>query len=297
MRPMENVHSLREQVAAWVRQLQDSICGALEAADGAARFREDLWQREGGGGGITRVMEAGALFEKAGVNTSEVFGAVPPALTGQMKGSGPEFYATGLSLVLHPRSPHVPTVHANFRFLARGDAAWFGGGSDLTPYYPVEEDVAHFHRVQKEACDKHDPAFYPRFKAWCDEYFTIPHRGEMRGVGGIFFDELPATEASFSFVRDAGAAFLPSYLPIVERRREQPWGEVERAWQLHRRGRYAEFNLIYDRGTTFGLRSNGRIESILMSLPPLVRWDYDVQPAPGSREEAATRFYQPRDWA
>lgn len=294
---MSTNETLRSRVAAWVRSLQDEICEALTRADGAAAFREDLWKREGGGGGITRVMQGGALFEKAGVNTSEVYGKVPPQLASQMKGEGDEFYATGLSLVLHPENPHVPTVHANYRFLARGDAAWFGGGADLTPYYPHEEDAAHFHRVQREVCDAHDPDYYPRFKKWCDDYFTLPHRGEMRGVGGIFFDELPATEEVFAFVREAGAAFLPSYLPIVERRRGMAWGERERAWQLHRRGRYAEFNLIYDRGTVFGLRSNGRIESILMSLPPLVRWDYDVRPEPGSPEEAATAFYQPRDWA
>ena len=288
---------LRERVAAYVRELQDRICAALESVDGEAKFREDRWRREGGGGGITRVMEGGAVFEKAGVNTSEVFGAVPSALAGHMKGEGAEFYATGVSLVLHPHNPHVPTVHANYRFLARGDRGWFGGGADLTPFYPVEEDVRHFHRTLKAACDEHDPAFYPRFKAWCDEYFSLPHRGEMRGVGGIFFDELPGDEASFDLLRSTGDAFLPAYLPIVERRRASHWTKEERSWQLHRRSRYAEFNLIYDRGTTFGLRSHGRIESILMSLPPLARWGYDVQPAPGSAEERATAFYQPRDWA
>ncbi len=280
-----------------MRDLQDRICAALEAIDGQAGFREDLWDRAGGGGGITRVMEGGAVFEKAGVSTSAVFGAVPEKLAGQMKGEGPEFYATGVSLVLHPRNPHVPTVHANFRYLARGDTAWFGGGADLTPYYPREEDVRHFHRTLRDACDRHDPSYYPRFKKWCDEYFYLPHRGEMRGVGGIFFDELIADEAAFAFQQSAGESFLPSYLPIVEARMGEAWTEAERGWQLHRRGRYAEFNLIYDRGTTFGLRSAGRTESILMSLPPLVSWNYDVKPAAGSAEEAATSFYLPREWA
>lgn len=289
--------SLRSRAAAYVRSLQDQICAALESIDGEATFREDLWEREGGGGGITRVLEGGAIFEKAGVNTSEVFGAVPPALASQMKGDGAEFYATGVSLVLHPKNPHVPTVHANYRFLARGERSWFGGGADLTPYYPREEDVRHFHRTLKEACDLHGSEHYPRFKRWCDEYFSLPHRGEMRGVGGIFFDELTGDEESFAFLRSTGDAFLPAYLPIVERRKDEAWNEAEREWQLHRRGRYVEFNLIYDRGTTFGLRSNGRIESILMSLPPFARWGYDVKPEPGSAEERAQAFYQPGDWA
>jgi len=288
---------MRERVAAYVRELQDRICESLEALDGAARFREDRWEREGGGGGITRVLEDGGVFEKAGVNTSEVYGEIPEKLASQLKGSGDTFYATGVSLVLHPRNPHVPTVHANFRLMARGEGAWLGGGADLTPYFPVEADVQHFHRTLKAACDAHDPAYYPRFKKWCDEYFYLPHRGEMRGVGGIFFDELEATEENFAFLRSAGDAFLPAYLPIAERRANLPWNERERAWQLVRRGRYVEFNLVYDRGTIFGLRSNGRIESILMSLPPLASWHYDHHPLPGSPEERALAFYQPgRDW-
>jgi coproporphyrinogen III oxidase len=294
---MSKMETLRKEAEAWVRDLQDRICAALEAVDGEATFRQDLWKREGGGGGITRVMQEGAVFEKAGVNTSEVYGKVPPGLVGQMKGEGDEFYAAGVSLVLHPHNPHVPTVHANYRILSRGDTMWFGGGADLTPYYPREEDVRHFHRTLRDACDRHDPSFYPRYKKWCDDYFTIPHRHEMRGVGGIFFDELVADEAAFAFVRDAGEAFLPAYLPIVEKRRGEPFTEAERRWQLIRRGRYVEFNLIYDRGTLFGLRSAGRIESILMSLPSLARWEYDHHPAPGSQEELALSFYQPRDWA
>ncbi|AKU90264.1 oxygen-dependent coproporphyrinogen oxidase [Vulgatibacter incomptus] len=294
---MAETPSLRDRASTYVRDLQDRICAALEAADGKARFHEDRWEREGGGGGISRVMEGGAVFEKAGVNTSAVYGEVPSALARDLKGAGPEFYATGVSLVLHPRNPHVPTVHANFRFLARGDSAWFGGGADLTPYYPREEDVRHFHGTLKAACDAHGPALYPRYKKWCDEYFYLPHRREMRGVGGIFFDELAGTEESFAFLRSAGEAFLPAYLPIVERRKDDAHDERHRAWQLHRRGRYVEFNLIYDRGTIFGLRSNGRIESILMSLPPLASWDYDPTPKPGSPEEQAVAYYQPRDWA
>ncbi|HEY0839602.1 MAG TPA: oxygen-dependent coproporphyrinogen oxidase [Vulgatibacter sp.] len=290
-------HPLRDRAAAYVRELQDRICAALEAMDGEARFRQDAWDRPGGGGGLTRVMEGGAVFEKAGVNTSAVHGKLPAILAEKMKGDGDSFYATGVSLVLHPRNPHVPTVHANYRFISRGSAAWFGGGADLTPYYPREEDVRHFHRTLKEACDRHDPSLHPRFKKWCDEYFTIPHRGEMRGVGGIFYDDLEATDANFAFVMSAGDAFLPAYLPIVERRMGDAYGERERRWQLHRRSRYAEFNLVYDRGTTFGLKTQGRIESILMSLPPLATWDYDVRPEPGSPEEAATAFYQPAEWA
>ena len=292
------MESMRERAAAYVRELQDRICQALETLDGSARFREDLWEREGGGGGRTRVMEGGAVFEKAGVNTSEVFGEVPEKLASQLKGSGSEFYATGVSLVLHPSNPHVPTVHANFRFMSRGEGAWLGGGADLTPYFPRESDVRHFHRTLRAACDAHDPSYYPRFKQWCDDYFYLPHRGEMRGVGGIFFDELPADDAHFDFLRSAGDAFLPAYLPIAEKRQGTPWNERERQWQLVRRGRYVEFNLVYDRGTIFGLRSHGRIESILMSLPPLAGWHYEHRPAAGSPEAAALAYYQPgRDWA
>lgn len=287
---------LRRRAVAYFRELQDRICAAIEEIDGKACFREDRWQREGGGGGITRIIQDGAVFEKGGVNTSEVYGEVLPAMRDELAGEGESFYAAGISLVIHPKNPHVPTVHANYRIMSRGEKAWFGGGADLTPYYPVEEDVVSFHRVLKEACEAHDPSYYPRFKKWCDEYFTIPHRGEMRGVGGIFYDDLPVSEESFAFVRSVGDAFLPAYLPIVERRRDEPYGEEERRWQLIRRGRYVEFNLVYDRGTAFGLRSGGRIESILMSLPAMARWEYDHRPAPGSREEQALAYFQPRDW-
>jgi coproporphyrinogen III oxidase len=285
-----------DDAARFFAELQDRITRALEALDGAARFREDEWTREGGGGGRTRVIEGGALFEKGGVNWSDVHGDLPAELAAQVPGEGTRFRATGVSLVLHPRTPMVPTVHANFRAIEKGDRRWLGGGADLTPYYPWLDDVVHFHRVWKDACDRHDAGHYPRFKKWCDDYFFLPHRGETRGVGGIFFDYLEATEAAFAFQRDAGDSFLPAYLPIAERRRGEPHGEREREFQLYRRGRYVEFNLLYDRGTTFGLKTRGRTESILMSLPPLARWGYDWKAEPGTREAELTGFLRPRDW-
>ena len=287
---------LRERAAALFRECQDRYTAALELVDDGGRFREDRWERPGGGGGVTRVLEDGAIFERAGVNFSEVHGEVPSALDPELRGEGSVFFAAGVSLVLHPKSPHIPTVHANFRLLERGGKTWFGGGLDLTPAYGRTEDVAHFHRTLKEACDRHDPGYYPAFKARCDEYFYIPHRREMRGVGGIFFDDLAPTEETFAFVREVAAAFLPAYVPIVERRKDVPWNDREREFQLLRRGRYAEFNLVYDRGTVFCLRTMGRIESILMSLPPKARWAYDWKPLPGSQEEYAMGFFQPRDW-
>lgn len=291
--------SQHEHCAAYFAGLQERICTALEELDGDGRFREDLWERPGGGGGRTRVLTEGRLWEKAGVNFSAVFGQLPAAFAEQLPGQGRDFTATGISLVLHPRNPFVPTVHANFRFLTKGDRAWFGGGADLTPYYPYREDVIHFHRVWKTVCQRHPPPVdYDRFKRWCDEYFYLPHRGEARGVGGIFFDYLEGDwEKLFAFVRDAGNAFLEAYLPIARRRQHEPYGERERAFQLFRRGRYVEFNLLYDRGTLFGLKTSGRTESILMSLPPLVRWPYDYHPEPGSREAALYDYLQPRDWA
>jgi len=233
------------------------------------------------------------------VNFSSVRGDLPEEFAAKIPlGSGTSFFATGVSLVFHPRSPMVPAVHANFRYLQKGDAAWFGGGTDLTPYYPYSEDASHFHLVIKQACDVHDPAFYPRFKKWCDDYFTLKHRGEMRGIGGVFFDYLAGDlDKNFSFIREIGGSFLNAYLPIVKRRVTEPYGDRERQYQLYRRGRYVEFNLLYDRGTIFGLETRGRTESILMSLPPLVRWVYDFKPEPGSREENALDFYRPRDWA
>jgi coproporphyrinogen III oxidase len=290
--------SWREKTESLFKQLQDRITRAIEDLDGNV-FREDLWGRQGGGGGRTRVLEQGRVFEKAGVNFSSVHGNLPEEFAAKiLLGTGTEFFATGVSLVFHPRSPMVPAVHANFRYLEKGDAQWFGGGTDLTPYYPYAEDAAHFHKTLRQACDRHDPEFYPRFKKWCDEYFTLKHRNEMRGVGGIFFDYLQSDrDKLFGFVQDAGYTFLDAYLPIAKRRMDEPYGETERQYQLYRRGRYVEFNLLYDRGTIFGLETRGRIESILMSLPPLVRWVYDFKPEPGSREEKALEFYQPQDWA
>lgn len=290
---------LKEQFVAFVHGLQDEICRALEAADGSAQFREDAWQREGGGGGRTRVLEEGAVFEKAGVNTSVVHGQLSEAFARRLPGDGPTFFAAGISLVIHPRNPLVPTTHANFRFLEHGSRRWFGGGADLTPYYLFDEDAQHFHRTLKAACDAHGEDRYPRFKKWCDEYFYLPHREETRGVGGVFFDNLEGeVEKEFAFVRSLGGAFVPAYLPIVERRRSSPFTPEERAWQEIRRGRYVEFNLVYDRGTSFGLETKGRVESILMSLPPQVRWVYDHHPAPGSLEARLVEVLQhPRDWA
>ncbi|HVF89236.1 MAG TPA: oxygen-dependent coproporphyrinogen oxidase [Blastocatellia bacterium] len=313
---MSDQKTVRAEARDFFAELQDEICAALEGVDGAERFREDLWRREGGGGGRSRVIEGGAVFEKAGVNFSEVHGKLDESAAEKLPaGEGVEFFATGISIVLHPSNPMAPTTHANFRYLERGSGGWFGGGADLTPYYPYVEDAVHFHRTLKEACDRSDPAYYPKFKTWCDEYFFLRHRGETRGVGGIFFDYLTGKGEGpllgpedrrvdkdrgigpiFDFVKDAGRAFLPAYLPIVERRCREPYGEREREFQLVRRGRYVEFNLIYDRGTHFGLATQGRIESILMSLPPLVRWPYDYRIEPGSREAEALDFFSPRDW-
>jgi coproporphyrinogen III oxidase len=296
-----NTADPHRRAAEYFRGLQDRICAGLEAAGGAGRFREDAWERPGGGGGRSRVLEEGAVFEKAGVNFSEVFGEFTPEFAKQMPGDGLTFTATGVSLVLHPRSPLVPTVHANFRFLAHGNRAWFGGGADLTPYYPFREDMVHFHRTWKAACERHAPLVdYAKMKADCDAYFYLPHRQEARGVGGIFFDYFGGDdlEAAFAFVRDAAEQFLPAYVPIVERRKRLEWTPEQRAFQEYRRGRYVEFNLLYDRGTIFGLKTNGRTESILMSLPPAVRYVYDYHPQPGSREAELTDYWlKPRDWA
>ncbi|MSP15826.1 MAG: oxygen-dependent coproporphyrinogen oxidase [Myxococcales bacterium] len=289
--------SLQDRAAAFFRELQQRITTALEELDGSARFLEDRWERGGGGGGFTRVLTGGALFEKAGVNFSDVAGDLAEDFARQLPGTGTRFRAVGVSLVLHPRSPMVPTVHANFRMLEHGDRRWFGGGADLTPTYPFPDDVLHFHRTLRAACDRHDPDHYARFKKWCDEYFFLPHRGETRGVGGLFFDWLEGDlERTFAFVKDVGAAFLDAYLPLAVRRRDEPHGEREREFQLYRRGRYVEFNLLHDRGTMFGLKTGGRTESILMSLPPLARWEYGFQPAPGSREAELTDYLRPRDW-
>lgn len=293
---------LFERAAKFFSELQGELCNALAEVDGGATFSADAWQRPGGGGGVARVLEGGPLFEKAGVNWSNVDGELPEEVAAHMPGQGRTFRACGISLVLHPRSPMVPTTHANLRCLAKGDALWFGGGADLTPYYFFRDDVLHFHQTLADACDRHRPVGdYDRYKTWCDEYFFLPHRGETRGVGGIFFDYLGAKgehdpEAVFAFVKDLGTAFANAYIPIARRRQTEPYGETERLWQLRRRGRYVEFNLIHDRGTLFGLKTNGRIESILMSLPPLVRWDYDVMAQPGSPEAELLTHLRPTRW-
>jgi coproporphyrinogen III oxidase len=292
--------SLRDRVVDYFRGLQDRIVTALEAIDGQ-RFREDSWERTGGGGGRSRVLMEGGVFEKAGVNFSDVHGEFSEEFAKQVPGEGRNFTAAGVSLVLHPRNPMVPTVHANFRFLTKGDSkSWFGGGADLTPFYPVREDVVHFHRTWKRVCEKHSGVVdYAHLKRWCDEYFHLPHRNEARGVGGIFFDYLEGDlERIFAFVRDCGDAFVESYLPIVQRRKDDPYSEAQKEFQEYRRGRYVEFNLVYDRGTVFGLKTGGRIESILMSLPAKARWWYDYQPPEGSRERELTDYWlKPRDWA
>ncbi|MCE5388094.1 MAG: oxygen-dependent coproporphyrinogen oxidase [Acidithiobacillus sp.] len=293
---LPQIHILED----FLTQLQDEICSALAKADGAASFQEDLWHRDAGGGGRTRVLSEGDLFEKAGVNFSRVHGnTLPPSATAaRPELAGQSFDALGISLVLHPRNPYVPIVHMNYRFFLAGSTWWFGGGADLTPCYGFVEDAQHFHGTLKSACDRHDPSFYPRFKAWCDDYFTIRHRGEMRGIGGIFFDDLQGdAQAIQDFWEDAANSFLPSYLPIAQRRRAMPFGGRERQFQLLRRGRYVEFNLVYDRGTLFGLQSGGRTESILMSLPPIAAWEYDWHGEPGSPEDRLKEeFLTPRDW-
>ncbi|BBD80991.1 oxygen-dependent coproporphyrinogen oxidase [Aerosticca soli] len=294
-----------DRVESFLCDLQDALCRALEQLDGGARFVEDAWRRDGGGGGRTRVLKRGALFEQAGVNFSRVEGSpLPPSATAHRPElAGGRFIATGVSLVLHPKNPYVPTTHANVRYFEAGKPGvapvwWFGGGFDLTPYYPFEEDVVHWHTVARDLCAPFGEEVYPRYKRWCDEYFYLKHRGETRGVGGLFYDDLNegGFERCFAFTRAVGQGFLDAYLPIAERRRDMPWGERERQFQLYRRGRYVEFNLVYDRGTLFGLQSGGRIESILMSLPPLVRFEYDYRPQPGSPEARLAEYLKPRDW-
>jgi len=299
-------HDHVEQVRDYLLSLQGSICTAFENADGAGRFRTDEWTRAEGGGGRSRVMEEGAVFEKAGINFSHVYGSqLPPsASAGRPELAGRHFQAMGVSLVIHPRNPFVPTSHANVRFfVAEKDGTepvwWFGGGFDLTPYYGFRDDAVHWHRVAREACDPFGTEIYPRFKKWCDDYFYLKHRAEPRGIGGLFFDDLNegGFTRCFALMQSIGDHYLPAYLPIVERRKGLAYGVRERDFQTYRRGRYVEFNLVYDRGTLFGLQSGGRTEAILMSLPPLVKWRYDWHPAPGSPEaELYEVFLKPRDW-
>ncbi len=296
----------KHAVKAFLLQLQEQICAALEQSDGAARFVEDSWERAEGGGGRSRVLTKGEVFEQAGVNFSHVFGDKMPASATAHRPelAGRRFEAMGVSLVIHPNNPFVPTSHANVRFFIaekEGEAPvwWFGGGFDLTPFYPFEEDVRHWHQVAFDCCAPFGADVYPKYKAWCDEYFYLKHRGETRGVGGLFFDDLNqwGFERSFAFMRAVGEAFIKAYQPIVERRKQTPYTEAQRQFQLYRRGRYVEFNLVFDRGTLFGLQSGGRTESILMSMPPLVRWEYGFVPAEGSAEALLyQRYLQPQDW-
>jgi coproporphyrinogen III oxidase len=318
----------REQVSAFMKAIQDQICEGLATADGGTDFQQDQWERPEGGGGRSRVLKQGNVFEQGGVNFSEVWGSqLPPSILVQRpEAAGHGFYATGTSMVLHPQNPYIPTVHLNYRYFEAGPVWWFGGGIDLTPYYADLEDVQHFHRTLKQACDRHHPDYYPTFKHWCDEYFYLKHRQETRGVGGIFFDyqdgrpvsfiaartktvsppstvirwvRFPAAVGKISLALSSPAVMLscPPIVPIVDRHRDQDYGDRQRNFQLYRRGRYVEFNLVYDRGTIFGLQTNGRTESILMSLPPMVRWEYGYQPEPGTPEAALYEtFLKPQDW-
>ena len=317
----------KTRVSEFMKQMQDKICQTLEHLDGRGKFQQDKWEREEGRG-RSRVISNGAVFEKGGVNFSEVWGShLPPSiLRKRPEASGNPWFATGISLVLHPHNPYIPTVHFNYRYFEAGSVWWFGGGADLTPYYPFAEDACHFHKIHKNACDRHHPEYYAVFKRWCDEYFYLRHRQETRGVGGLFFDyqdgrghlyrganlegaasvysnqigtsNFRTWEQLFAFIGDCCEAFLPAYLPILERRQNIQYGTRERNFQLYRRGRYVEFNLVYDRGTIFGLQTKGRTESILMSLPPLVRWDYSYNPKPNTPEaELYKVFLKPQDWS
>lgn len=307
---------MRLRMEAFVKEQQKEIVSALQRIDGC-EFRVDTWNRPAGGDGLSCVLQDGKVFEKAGVNTSIVYGILPKPAIQKMRVNHKsinhdvqslQFFAAGLSMVLHPQNPMAPTVHLNYRYFetmdenGEGKAWWFGGGTDLTPSYLFEEDAIHFHRTIKDACDKHDKSYFPRFKAWCDKYFYIPHRQETRGVGGIFFDDLDQDEKDqeelFSFIQDCCKAFLPSYLPIIQKRKDMPYGPKEKEWQQVRRGRYVEFNLVHDRGTSFGLNTpNARVESILMSLPLTARWMYMHEPSKGSREQKLVDVLKkPADW-
>ncbi len=299
---------MKDKFYQYIQALQDTITSKLEAVDELATFKEDQWERPEGGGGRTRVIENGRVFEKGGVNISAVHGKLPKSMQTYFKVGDVDFFACGLSLVLHPKNPMVPTVHANWRYFEmyneKGQIidSWFGGGQDLTPYYLFEEDAIHFHQVCKTACDKHNTAFYNIFKSKCDEYFWNTHRNEARGVGGLFFDYCKETKTMsmenwYHFVTEVGNSFLECYVPIVEKRKDLPYSKEQRNWQEIRRGRYVEFNLVHDKGTLFGLKTNGRIESILMSLPPRVQWVYDHHPEPGSNEEKLIKVLKhPKNW-
>ena len=299
---------MKDKFFNYIHELQDTITSKLEAIDGKATFQEDIWKRPEGGGGRTRVIQNGNVFEKGGVNISGVHGNLPNSMQAYFGVKDADFFACGLSLVLHPKNPMVPTVHANWRYFEmynkNGDIVdqWFGGGQDLTPYYLFDEDAKYFHQVCKSACDKHSLDFYPKYKKRCDEYFYNSHRNEARGIGGLFFDYCKKSESMtmqnwFDFVTDVGDSFLEAFVPIVEKRKELDYSKEQRDWQEIRRGRYVEFNLVHDKGTLFGLKTNGRIESILMSLPPQVQWVYDHHPAEGSEEEKLIKVLQePKNW-
>jgi len=299
---------MKEKFYAYIETLQDEITLALEQIDGTAKFQEDLWKRPEGGGGRTRVIENGDVIEKGGVNISAVHGPLPKAMQQYFKVEDVDFFACGLSLVIHPKNPMAPTVHANWRYFEMYNKQgvivdqWFGGGQDLTPYYLFEEDATHFHKVCKSACDKHDKTFYTTYKQKCDEYFYNAHRNEGRGIGGLFFDYCKATEDRtiedwFDFETEVSNSFIEAYAPILEKRKNLPYTKEQRNWQEIRRGRYVEFNLVHDKGTLFGLKTNGRIESILMSLPPHVQWVYDHHPGKGSEEEKLLKVLRnPKNW-
>lgn len=299
---------MKDRFTAFIQQLQHTICAGLEGVDGQAKFMEDRWERAEGGGGVTRVISNGAVFEKGGVNTSVVHGTLPTAMQQAFGVGESNFFACGLSLVIHPLNPYVPTVHANWRYFELYDKegkkidSWFGGGCDLTPYYIFEEDGKHFHVTLKQTMDAFGTELYPKYKQHCDEYFINKHRNnEARGIGGVFYDYLRPkdeqdAERLFQFQQANGNAFLKGYLPIVEKRKNLAYGEKEVEWQEMRRGRYVEFNLVHDRGTLFGLKTNGRIESILMSMPPRARWEYNYQPEGGSKEAELLEYLKPRNW-
>ncbi len=299
---------MKDKFFKYIHQLQDTITSKLEEVDGIAKFQEDIWKRSEGGGGRTRVIENGSVFEKGGVNISGVHGKLPDSMQKYFGVEDADFFACGLSLVLHPKNPMVPTVHANWRYFEMYDKTgnivdqWFGGGQDLTPYYLFEDDAKHFHQTCKTACDKHHSEFYPKYKARCDDYFWNSHRNEARGLGGLFFDYCKATDDMsmqnwYNFVTEVGDSFLEAYVPIVEKRKDLPYTKDQRNWQEIRRGRYVEFNLVHDKGTLFGLKTNGRIESILMSLPPHVQWVYDHHPETGSEEDKIVEVLKhPKAW-
>lgn len=285
----------KTKIQTWLQSLQDKICIELENVDGKSRFRQDSWERKEGGGGRTRVIENGNVISKGGVNFSAVFGKTPENILQALKLSPSDFFATGISIVLHPRNPWVPIIHMNLRYFEMSDGTrWFGGGIDLTPHYIIPDDARFFHQKLKEVCDKHDPTYYNKFKNWADEYFFIKHRNETRGIGGVFFDRLTGTDSEmeqfFEFIKDCGNIFAPTYIELIHRNNNKSYNDHELLWQSLRRGRYVEFNLVYDKGTKFGLDTDGRIESILMSLPPVAEWKYDFKPTPDSQEADTLRF-------